>query len=367
MKIAEFFVQLGVNANTQKLKEFVGSMGELQVSTLTNISSISALVAELVHLGIEATTASVNLELFKNQTGLSTIELQKWQIAAQQANVSAEAVTASVTNLQKQMAEIRLGRGNIAPFQMLGIGVNGNAFDVLDKLRNRIKGLDAATATNLISQMGINSEMINVLKLSDTEFAKLSNTVRGLTVGQQEEFLRTKQSVVQLGLAFKYAGFDIVYHFLAAFEKFKIYISSVPGNMKLMISSIGLLVVALFPVQAALIGLLLLLDDLAVYFTGGKSLTGKGIEGLKKLGQELKESFNIPNLTNLTSLLAGRGALGPMAQMATAGIAGAKSLANTFNINVTGSGSAVDIANEVTRQIARHFSASEQQLDNQGH
>lgn len=367
MKIAEFFVQLGVSVNDKKLKDFIGDLGQMQVGTLANISSIAALATELFRLGVEATNISVGFQKFTNQTGLSWHELQKWQIVGEQANVSAETIAGSLAALQKNMAEIRLGRGNIAPFQLLGIGVNGNAFDVLDKLRNRIKGLDSATATNLIEQMGISGEMINVLKLSDVEFAKLSNTVRGLTTGQEEQFLRTKQSVVQLGQAFKYAGFDIVYHFLAAFEKFRDYISSVPGNMKLLISSIGLLLIALFPLQAAILGLLLLLDDLAVYFTGGKSLTGKGIDGLKKFAAELKESFNIPNLEKLTALLAGRGSFGIGGSVLAGAVSGAKSLANTFNINVTGAGSAVDIANEVTRQIARHFSASEQQLDNQGH
>lgn len=366
MKIGEFFVSLGVSVSDKKLKDFIGDLGQMNLGTLANISSIVALTTELIKLGTEAANLSVGFERFTNQTGLSWRELQKWQIVGEQANVSAETIAGSLTALQKQMAEIRLGRGNIAPFQMLGIGVNGNAFDVLDKLRDRIKGLDAATATNLIEQMGISGDMINVLKLSNEEFKKLSMTVGGLTVEQEEQFLRTKKTVVQLGQAFKYSGMEIVSHFLGAFEKLIPLLNHAFMGFFRLRDILIALAIYFFPVQAAILGLLLVLDDLAVYFTGGKSLTGKGIEGLKQFGKELKESFNIPNLANLTNLLAGRGSLGVGGLVAN-GVAGAKSIVNQFDIKVTGAGPAVDIANEVTRQIARHFGTSEQELNNQGH
>ncbi len=355
-----------MNVSDKKLKDFVGDLGDMHIGTLANISSVAALAAELVNLGNEAISASIGFQKFTNQTGLSWVELQKWQIVGEQANVSAETIAGSLTALQKNLAEIRLGRGNIAPFQMLGIGVNGSAFDVLDQLRSKIKGLDAATATNLMEQMGINGDMINVLKLSNEEFAKLSHTVGGLTKDQEQQFLRTKQAVVQLGQVFKYAGFDIVSHFLGAFEKLVPLLNQAHFGFLRLRDVLIALAIYFFPVQAAIIGLLLLLDDLAVYFTGGKSLTGKGIEGLKHFAQEMKDAFNIPNLEKLTALLAGRGSFG-LGGIVAAGVGGAKMLANTFNINVTGAGSAVDIANEVTRQITRHFSNSEQELNNQGH
>lgn len=365
MKIGEFFVQLGVNADSRKLKDFIGDMGQLQVGALANIASVAALTAELVKLGTEAINASVGFQLFQNTTGLSWKELQRWQIVAQQANVSAETVASSVTALQRQIAEVKLGRGNIAPFQLLGVAPT-DAFDVLNKLRDRIRGLDAATATNIITQMGLSPEMINVLKLSDQEFLKLSKTVRGLTTDQEQQFLRTKQALVQLGMAFKYTGFDIVSHFLSAIEKFMTYMNRSPEAVKLMIGSLGLLAVALFPVQAAIVALLLVLDDLAVYFTGGKSITGEAVEGFKKLGSELKSAFQLGNVGKILDLLQFK-ALGPMGTMAY-GVAGAaKTLTNNFHISVSGAGSAVDIANEVTRQISKHFSKSEQEFNNQGH
>ena len=366
MKIGEFFVQLGVQSDSKTLKEFTNEIANLPVSVAGGIAALIGLEYELTKLAGEAMNTAIGFQMFTNQTGLSWQELQKWQLVAAQANVSTDAVASSINALQRQMAEIHLGRGNIAPFQLLGISPTGTAFDVLDKLRDRIKGLDAATGTNLITQMGLSPEMINVLKLSDSEFSRLSKTVRGMTTEQEGQFLRTKQSLVQLGMAFKYAGFDIVGHFLAAFEKISPMLNTVHFGFLRLRDILIALAIYFFPIQAAILGLLLVLDDLAVYFTGGKSITGQAIEGLKKFGAELKDAFNIGNIGAITRLL-NFGSMGPMGAMASGALAGAKSIANTFNVNVTGAGSAVDIANEVTRQITRHFSKSEQEFNNQGH
>lgn len=365
MKIGEFFVQLGVQADNKTLKDFAGQIADLPLSVAGGIASLIGLEYELTKLAGEAMNTAVGFQMFTNQTGLSWQELQKWELVAQQANVSAETVASSVNALQRQIAEVKMGRGNIAPFQLLGVAPT-DAFDVLNKLRDRIKGLDAATATNLISQLGLSPDMINVLKLSNEQIANLSKTVRGLTTDQEAQFLRTKQSIVQLKLAFKYAGFDIVGHFLAAFEKIGPMLNHVYMGFFRLRDILIAVAIYFFPVQAAILGLLLVLDDLAVYFTGGKSVTGQAMEGLKQFGKALKDAFNIGDTGKISALL-GLGNMGLVGMMAQGAMGGAKALTNNFHINVTGSGAAVDIANEVTRQIAKHFSKSEQEFNNQGH
>lgn len=368
MKIGEFFVQIGVNADSKTLNQFVGDLGDLHLSTLANIGSITALVAELVKLGTEATNAAVGFQLFKNETGLSSQELQRWQIVAQQANVSAESVASSVVALQKNLANIRFGRGNISPFQMLGIGVQGNAFDVLRQLRSRIQGLDNATAVNIIEQMGLTPDMINVLKLSNVEFEKLSRTTSGMTTKQEKQFLKLKLSLEQLQLQFKYLAFESISRFLTVFEKFMDYMHQSEGALTLLRSSFILLGAAITLALGSFVApfalLFLFLDDLAGYFAGDDSLIGRGIEGFKKLGEEFKKSFNIPNFTNLLNALSGSGGLGLAGLIGSGAVAGAKSMANTFNINVTGQGSAVDIANEVARQVGKMFGKSEKEFNN---
>lgn len=339
----------------------------MTLETATGIIALAGLQYKMVQLFGEAMNAAVGFDMFTKQTGLSWQELQKWQIVAQQAHVSAESVTASVTALQKQMAQIKLGQGNFAPFQMLGIGVNGNAFDTLKQIREKIRGMDRATAGNIIEQMGLTPDMLNVLELSNVEFDRLSKTMAGMSDTQEKAFLRSKDTMIKWSMVLKYDAFEALSNFVMGLEKFGKYINSVAGDMKLLIASVGLLAAAFYPVFAVITALLLLFEDLAVYFSGGKSLTGVAIEGLKKFGQELKAAFTIPSIgsiasagvSNLTGGMINPAQLGALAQT--------KTMQNVFNVSVTGAGPAEAIAQEVTRQIVRHFGKAEQELNNQGH
>ena len=197
MKVGDLFIALGIQADT-------GQIDKLQ-------SKVDTFAKHVRDVGLAFTAASYGLYKFvdgtltgvvamdnlSRQTGLSTEKLQKWQQAAQLSNLSlsAEEVGQSIGNLQKNLAAIRIGQGNIAPFQLLGIDVGGDAFSVLEQLRSRIKGLDRPTATNLITQLGLTSDFLNVLELSNEEFAKLSQNTF-LSRGQQND-------IMQLGYSFK--------------------------------------------------------------------------------------------------------------------------------------------------------------------
>lgn len=171
MNVGEFFITLGVNPETAKVKDFVKAVAELPVEAAGALVALGGISLEFKRIAEESINAAVGFEAFTNQTGLSSQELQKWEIVAEQANVSAGSVASSVSALQRQMAEIRMGRGDISSFQLLGINVNGNAFQVLDQLRERLKGIDRATATNLIGRMGLTPDMMNVLTLPEASSA----------------------------------------------------------------------------------------------------------------------------------------------------------------------------------------------------
>lgn len=285
MNIGELFVTLGIKGQgLGTLKEVAEKIANLPVDAAAAIAGMAGISLELGRMAEEAINTSVAFQAFSNQTGLSWQELQKWQIVATQANVSAQAVATSVSTLERNLAEIRLGRGNIAPFQMLGISpVGQDAFGVLRQLRERIKNMNPATATNIASQMGLSPEMMNVLRLSDKQFTEFANHVHGLTERQEKDFLDAKLAITQFGETFKYMMFGVLSHFVEAIEK--------GAQFKGMIQTLGvaaaMLAVYFFPVTAAMGALLLVLDDLAVYSTGGKSLTGEGLKALHKFFDDL--------------------------------------------------------------------------------
>lgn len=307
MNIGELFVTLGVKGKgLGTLKDVAKMVGNLPVDAAAAIAGMAGISLELGKMAEEAMATSVAFQAFTNQTGLSWQQLQRWEIVAEQANVSTQAMASSISTLERNLAEIRLGRGNIAPFQMLGIGVQPgtDAFTVMEKLRDRIKGLNPATATNMITQMGLSPEMMNVLRLSDRQFAEFGARVHGINEQQQQDFLKTKLTVVQLGQSFRYAMFGIISDFSQAWER----ASQFRDILKVIGVAAAAAAIYFFPLTASLAALILVLDDLAVYFVGGHSLTGEGVKGLKKffkdLGEQVQNMTWIQRLVFFESILA---------------------------------------------------------------
>ena len=298
MNIGELFVTLGIKGQgLGTLKEVAQKIADLPIDAAAAIAGLAGVSFELSHMAEEALKTAVSFQMFSAETGLSWQELQKWQIVAEQANVSAESVASSIGALQRNLAEIRLGRGNIAPFQMLGISPNQDAFGVIEQLRKRIRGLNPAMATNLISQMGLSPDMMHVLQLTDKQFAEFANHVHGLTERQYKDFLQAKELLVQFGQTVRYVMFGIIGDFTEAIEKslqFKQFLTTLAV-------AAGILAVSFFPVTAAVAGLILVLDDLAVYATGGKSLTGVALRGFKNFFDELQKDH--PGLKPTIDLL----------------------------------------------------------------
>jgi hypothetical protein len=296
VNIGEVFVTLGVKGKgLGTLKDVAQMVANLPVDAAAAIAGMAGISLELGKMAEEAMATSIAFQAFSNQTGLSWQELQRWQLVAEQANVSTQTVATSVSTLERNLAEIRLGRGNIAPFQMLGISPNQNAFAVIEQLRQKIKGINPATATNLISQMGLSPEMMNVLRLTDRQFGEFAAHIHGINEKQEKDFLRMKLTITQLGETFRYAMFGIVSDLSEAWQK----LSTFKGALQ----QLGIAAVAVaayfFPLTAALAAMLIVLDDLAVYSVGGKSLFGVGLKGFDKFMKDLTGQHDFSILDKL--------------------------------------------------------------------
>jgi hypothetical protein len=301
VNIGELFVTLGVKGRgLGTLKDVAKMVANLPVDAAAAIAGMAGISLELGKMAEEAMATSVAFQMFSNQTGLSWQQLQRWQIVAEQANVSTQTMASSISQLERNIAEIRLGRGNIAPFQMLGIGVGPGqtAFGVLEQLRDKIKGINPATATNLISQMGLSPELMNVLRLTDRQFAEFASHVHGINERQQRDFLNAKLSITQLGQAFRYTMFGIISDLEEAWEK----ASKFKEAIKILGIAAAGAAIYFFPLTAALAALLLVLDDLAVYSVGGRSLFGEGIKGFDKFIRDLTGQHDFSILDKLSHL-----------------------------------------------------------------
>lgn len=350
MKIGEFFVQLGVEADTKTLKDFAKSIGDIPLNVGTAILALAGIEYELGKVTEQAIQAAIGFQMFGAQTGLSWQELQRWQIVAERANVSAESVTSSITSLESHLAQIRMGYGNTRPFAMFGIDINQNAFGVLSQLRKAITHYPRSVSRNLLGEMGIGPDMMRILELSDREWLQYVNHVHGMTENQMKDFLELKNVFVSVSQSVRFHLIDLVDHFVELFEKgmqFKHFLLGL-GVVA------GILAVAFAPLTAALVALVLVLDDLAVYMNGGKSVIGYFLDTLKGIMPGAGKG----SLLGAASML---GVAGPTGMMASA------LMNNVFNMSVHGIVNAEAFANKVMSEIKRQIGAAEAELSNKAH
>ena len=328
MKLAEFFVQLGVKADNQALKNFSGGVKTLRRELIGVQVAFAGAVVGLDRFVNGSLKGVVALKNLNKQTGLSIRELQKWQQAGQLSNLSlsADQIAQSIGNLEQSLAAIRMGQGNIAPFQLLGIDVVGqNAFGVLEQLRERIKGLDAGTATNLVSQLGLTPDFINILKLSRKEFQELSENTF-LSKKQQNDIDKLGTTITMLKLRFKalkdqavakiapelealvknffkwlkdngnkvintistlaraFSGFvQAIGRAVGLMAEFVQNAFGVENGLKSIAIAVGLLTASFAPFLTGLLLFVALLDDIRVWQQGGESLFGNFYEAISKI------------------------------------------------------------------------------------
>ena len=183
MNIGELFIKLGFDVDDEKLRNFQSELN----SGFTSLLKITAAATGALYAFDRFVEGSINnavaMRNFKTVTGESIDELQRWQVAATMANtsLSVDQVTASVSNLNKALADISMGRGNAAGVASMLIGdVRGkSAFEVLEELRKNYQANVARwglrQTNDMIAELGIDPGMINALKLTNEEFDNLVN------------------------------------------------------------------------------------------------------------------------------------------------------------------------------------------------
>ncbi len=299
MKIAELFASLGYKVDTTGLDMFSTSLGSTRKKTLKLSAAITAAIFLLDRFIDSSVRGAVALSNFTIQTGLLSDQLQRFQIAGQLSDISlsVDQITSSIRGLQSKLADIKLGGGNIFPFQLLGISVKGkDAFEVLEEVRDRIKGLSPDVAVNILSKLGLGPGFLNVLKLSREEFNKLGDSITRTEKGT-DELVKLGTAITNLKLNLSLLK-DIVLGVVSP-----IFISllnivtsitrvffSLGRTLPVISGGIAILAISFAPVTSAILALILVLEDLFVFFRGGESLTGNLINGIKSFTSDFLTS-----------------------------------------------------------------------------
>lgn len=308
MKIGELFMALGFDVDDEKLGSFDKKIESLKTNMVMTAAKTTAVIWAIDRFTAGSIRAAAALANFNSQTNLSADRLQKWQAIAQMKNLaaSADTVLGSVKSLQDNLTQIRLGGGNVTPFQMLGIDVRGqDAFQVLEQIRERIQGLDRPIAVNLLQQLGIDPTMLETLMLARGEFEALGDefkrsqetTDRLMKLGFSIQMLKMRFSLwkdefVAYIAPILEGAINIFYRFHEAVLNVKAAIDRNPEawermkkGLLLIAGAFVVLLAALNPVKAALLLLFLLIDDYASYLNGKNSVFGSMIDEAMKLSE----------------------------------------------------------------------------------
>lgn len=274
-----------------RLKGLVGPINAARLELV-------AFVGTLTYLAQQASKVGAGLTQFENVTGLSAQRLQAWQQRAEMANVSADELASTVQRIQQEGVEISLGRGNIAPWALLGLDPRQDPFDVLNQLQGKLASMPAALGTKFASDIGLSPAMINFVKemkglpparqeliLSDAEIKRL----KAFNIEFNRVWNAGKRALQQLGQATMPVASTAVWMIdrlgkaLTFASKGTNELTDAFRSAAPFITATGVvLAAAFFPVTTAIVGLLLLLEDVMTWSRGGSSITGDLIGPFEK-------------------------------------------------------------------------------------
>lgn len=165
MKIAELFAEIGFDIKGKEdlaaVDKALGLIESGAIRLLVGVSAVNAAFYTMLYTAGQAGTA---LEKFAVSTGLSSEELQKWQRAGRMAGVSANEITSAIYAIQDAQMKIRTGQGgDTAPFNIFGIGTAEDPYVVLQKLSTNIRQYQPAFARMMLQRMGLGPDMYQFL------------------------------------------------------------------------------------------------------------------------------------------------------------------------------------------------------------
>ena len=130
---------------------------------------------------------------------------QKWGSIGKMLGVNN--VEQQLEGLNQRMFDLMLTGEGARGFQLAGINpVGQDAEGVLEQLRNRVSGMNDTTATYLLQQMGLDPKMLHLLRMSRTEFEELGQTIKKyqLTDDQTKEIQAMNIQLQIAGIKLKY-------------------------------------------------------------------------------------------------------------------------------------------------------------------
>lgn len=332
--LGELFVELGTIGNVKDLEKFVAKVKEgataiekhmklNDTATKATDNSLKGLINRVGRFKVAITAAIYLMNRFTNelvrsnqeflqltrQSDIALSTFNKWDSVGKMFGI--QNVAGQIENLNKRLFELRLTGQGARGFQLAGIDPTGlDAEGIFERLRSRIQGMSNTQASYILEQMGLDPNLITILRLGRDEFENLWATVRRYNLTNTERkdieklnvqlqicFIKLKYIKDKAVLALLPAWRSLVQSFTRLAEGVFALNQWVEGimNMKVGVKTLGeviqsILVPALFallavtnPVYAIFLALYLIIDDFVAYMQGKRSLIGYFLEWIERL------------------------------------------------------------------------------------
>jgi hypothetical protein len=338
--LLEYFIEIGFKGDTKTLEKFNKTAEQgTRVITGFGLAFVGAVfgIERFVNTSVQSLTTLNNAAV---KSGISLEKLQKWANSAQQIDLSlsSEQVINDITSLQSKIDNLRMGKGDMTPFALLGINpMDKNALQVLEEIRNVLPMVDRYRANSSLQDLGI-SNLQQSLLATRKEFNSLGSN-RLLDKGQRDQILEGGRAIKHVKselIALKDQAVaklmpsvtllmeklfiwlekngDRVISILDKLGKgMLIFASSIArvGNWLIttksgllaIIGIIGLFVTRLNPLTILFTGLYLIIDDILAYLEGSPSVIGVFADSIKGFIENIAGFFKSLDLEKTLKIL----------------------------------------------------------------
>lgn len=275
-----------------KLSSFVGELNAVRIETM-------AAATAFTYFTKSASEMAVQIDKIAALTGLSTGSLQKIGDMAAQTGASLDDVAGAVRHFQEESVNISLGRGgNIGAWQMMGLSPHEDPMAILDKLSKKLKTMPTTLGTTMAKDLGLSDDLIYFLKnadnlappseetiLTDKEIKRLKDfNFYFNRVWEQSKRILSKLAAVLSPIASQllYAGDRIGRMFGFIISKIEPFFDTIQRFVPLLTVAFAMLAAKLWPVTTAILGFLLVVEDIYTFFQGGDSVLGRWVNMFKE-------------------------------------------------------------------------------------
>lgn len=292
----------GLKQAESKVRSFAERIKAGVLAKFGTLASVGFIMSEVKNL----TAVADELGKIADRIGADVLKLQSWAVASKLAGGSVQAFYGTAERLGAELQRIAVtGKSRLLPFfESMGVatldasGKARDVFDVLTDVAGAVEGMDKATSSGMLKRLQLDEGTIGLLQMGKKGMQDLIRYERELGVFQKEDTViaanyndamdRLTRSLNMTFLPVMRMFAPVLTEAAKAMTSAFVFMQKHSLALEIALAGIALVVTALVlpslwslfiaimtnPITwiiAAIVGLILILEDLYVYAKGGKS------------------------------------------------------------------------------------------------